>query len=331
MNGAVAGPDPSIHKQEPQADKSRLLADCYEQLVANLHECRLCPRQCRVDRLSGERGFCRAGIQAKVFRFAPHFGEEPPISGRRGSGAIFFSHCTMRCVYCQNHRFSQSDEGKLVSDDELCGLMLRLASAGCHNLNLVTPTQFLPEIIKALGKACRSGFDLPIVYNTSSYERIETVEALDGIVDIYLADAKYADDLVASRYSGTSDYVVSSRAAIEAMWRSVGPLRLNSDGIARRGLIIRHLLLPGHLDSAVRTLEWVASHISTEVAVSLMGQYRPAFEAFRHSGLSRAVSPEEYEEAVRAARSFGFETLFVQQTSAEVEDELFGETMQPSW
>jgi len=311
--------------------RSEERASCVERasdnLSENLRSCKLCPRSCGADRAAGQLGFCRAGSLAKVFRFAPHPGEEPPISGAKGSGTIFFSHCTMMCVYCQNYRFSQRDEGREVRAHELFHAFLSLKQAGCHNVNLVTPSHFLPQILEAMRLALSAGFDLPIVYNTSSYEALEIIAALNGVVDVYLADARYADANLAGEYSKTPDYVARSRDALKAMWRQVGPLVLDENDIAQKGLIIRHLVLPGHLDDTRRVLEWTAAEISTNVAVSLMGQYRPAHEAVRHRTLNRRLSPAEYDEALKVAQSFDFETLFIQPPDSGFPDDLFGERM----
>ena len=284
-----------------------------------------------MNRASGERGYCRAGALARVFRFGPHGGEEPPISGTGGSGTVFFAHCTMSCVFCQNYRFSQQDRGKEVSADELSEVFLSLQTAGCHNLNLVTPTHFLPQILEGLKMAFSGGFGLPIVYNTSSYENVDTIESLEGVVDIYLADARYADERLAREYSGAADYVVRSREALKAMWEHSGQLELDGEGIARKGLIIRHLVLPGHLKDTRRVLEWIAKGISTDVAVSLMGQYRPMHRAYGHRTLGRRLSLKEYDEALRFARSLDFETLFVQRPDSDFPADLLGEKMGSSW
>ena len=236
----------------------------------------------------------------------------------------------MRCIYCQNYRFSQLDEGREMSAHELCEGSLSLQDAGCHNVNLVTPTHFLPQILEALRLALNAGYDLPIVYNTSSYETVDTIESLDGVVDIYLADARYADSVLARNYSGAPDYVARSREALKAMWRQVGPLVLDESGTAQKGLTIRHLILPGHLEDTRRVLEWIAANISTDVAVSLMGQYRPAHNAMRHPTLGRCLSKEEYDQALKIAQSLDFETLFVQPPDSTFPDHLFGERMPSS-
>ncbi len=336
MIEGCAGPFPAAHLMRmthPRNSEERLnrVERALDNLSENLRYCKLCPRACGVDRTAGKRGFCRAATLAKVFRFAPHPGEEPPISGAKGSGTVFFSHCTMKCVYCQNHRFSQLDEGKQMSAHELCEAFLSLQDAGCHNVNLVTPTHFLPQILKALRLALSTGFDLPIVYNTSSYETADTIAALEGVVDIYLADGRYSDSKLAGEYSEAPDYVARSREALRAMWRQVGPLVFDKNDIAQKGLIIRHLVLPGHLVDTRRVLEWIAANISTDVAVSLMGQYRPAHKAVRHPTLGVCLSPAEYDEALKFAQSLDFETLFTQPPDSDFPDDLFGERMRGAW
>ncbi|MBN1592181.1 MAG: radical SAM protein [Candidatus Coatesbacteria bacterium] len=306
----------------------RRIEEALDHLKENDRDCKLCPRACRVNREAGERGFCRAGIRPKVFRHAAHHGEEPPISGTKGSGTVFFSHCTMRCIYCQNHRFSQLDQGRELSSAELCEVFFDLQDQGCHNINLVTPTQFMPWILEALNLAYGAGLSLPIVYNTSSYETTGLIETLEGIIDIYLADIRYADPVLAREYSNAPDYVARSREALKAMWHATGPLVLDADGIASRGLIIRHLVLPGHSENTRASLNWIAEGLSTDVAVSLMGQYRPAYKALEHQILSRRITAEEYAAAFEIAQELDFETLFIQPSEAEFPDELFGGRMQ---
>jgi len=298
-----------------------------KRLNEHLRACRLCPRECGVDRMAGELGFCRAGFCAKVFRYGPHFGEEPPLSGSRGSGTVFFSHCTMRCAYCQNHQFSQDGHGKNIQTEQLGEMMLSMQNAGCHNVNLVTATHFLPDVLNALREAYQRGLNLPIVYNTSSYESRETLELLDGIVDIYLADARYSDDKTAAELSEAPDYVSVSREALRQMWRQVGPLRLDDDGLAMSGMIIRLLLLPGYEAQTLRNLEWIAKHLSTEVAVSVMGQYRPTRPVADHPILGKRIAEDEYKHIADFARSLNFETLFIQEPDSEFPDNLFGQKM----
>jgi len=266
-----------------------------------LSPCRLCPRECGADRLSGEEGFCRSGAQPKVASWTLHPWEEPPISGARGSGTIFFSGCTGRCLFCQNYPISQLGVGNVVTVERLAEMMAELQQRGAHNVNLVTPTHFVPQILAALSLAVEMGLRLPLVYNSSGYESVEVLRLLDGVVDVWLPDAKYATDDVARRLSGFSRYVEHNRAALREMYRQVGDeLLLDGEGIAQRGLIIRHLVLPGGLAGTREVLHWIASELSPRVHVSLMGQYFPAYRAVGHPLLGRKLTTEEYEDALAA-------------------------------
>ena len=279
-----------------------------------LSPCRLCPRECGADRLSGEEGFCRSGDQPKVASWTLHPWEEPPISGTRGSGTIFFSGCTGRCLFCQNYPISQLGVGNTVSVQQLAEMMLELQDRGCHNINLVTPTHFVPQILAALELAIEGGLRLPLVYNTSGYERVETLRLLEGVVDIYLPDAKYADDETARWLSGFVRYVEANRAALKEMFRQVGDeLILDGEGVARRGLIIRHLVLPNGLAGTQEVLNWIAENLSPRVHISLMDQYFPAYKAVGHPILGRKITAEEYEEALRAFEDAGLERGWMQE------------------
>ena len=285
-----------------------------ERAYAMLSQCRLCPRECGVDRLRGERGFCRAGAEPIVASWNVHPWEEPPISGTRGSGTIFFSGCTGRCLFCQNYPISQLGVGNTVSVQQLAEMMLELQDRGCHNINLVTPTHFVPQILAALERAIEGGLRLPLVYNTSGYERVETLQLLDGVVDIYLPDAKYADDETARRLSGFVRYVEANRAALREMFRQVGDeLVLDGEGIARRGLIVRHLVLPEGLAGTGEVLRWIAENLSPRVHVSLMDQYFPAHKAVGHPVLGRKITAEEYAEALRAFEEAGLTNGWMQE------------------
>ncbi|MCR4406062.1 MAG: radical SAM protein [Anaerolineae bacterium] len=281
--------------------RSGELARRIEAAHALLSPCRLCPRECGVDRLSGEEGFCRSGIQPKVASWTLHPWEEPPISGTRGSGTIFFSGCTGRCLFCQNYPISQLGVGNVVTVERLAEMMAELQQRGAHNINLVTPTHFVPQILAALPRAIEMGLRLPLVYNSSGYESIEVLRLLDGVVDLWLPDAKYADDDIARRLSGFPHYVEDNRAALREMYRQVGDeLLLDDEGLARRGLIIRHMVLPGRLSGTREVLNWIASELSPRVHVSLMAQYFPAYRAVDHPILGRKLTVEEYEEALAA-------------------------------
>jgi len=273
-----------------------------------LKACDLCPRRCGVDRLAGQVGFCRAGAQARVASHNIHRWEEPPISGSRGSGTIFFSYCTARCLFCQNYPISQLGVGEEVTNERLAQMMLTLQRWGCHNINLVTPTHYVPQILAALEIAAARGLRIPLVYNTSGYERVETLRLLDGIVDIYLPDAKYADDAIARRLSGFVDYVTHNRAALLEMARQVGcALQVDAEGIAMRGMVIRHLVLPNGLAGTEEVLRWIAENLSTSAYISLMSQYFPAYRAVGDPELGRSITFDEYDAALEALERLGFE------------------------
>jgi len=284
------------------------LARRVEHAQSILHACTLCPRRCGVNRAQGERGFCQMGAEPMVSAWNSHHGEEPPLSGTRGSGTIFFTGCTARCLFCQNYPISQLHRGNQVTAERLGELMVMLQKRGVHNINFVTPTHFVPQILAALLYAIPQGFSLPLVYNTSGYETLDTLRLLDGIIDIYLPDAKYSDDAVAQELSGFKDYVGHNRAALLEMCRQVGPrLILNEHGIAQRGLIVRHLVLPHRLAGTREVLTWLANNLSRQVYVSLMAQYFPAYRAVGHPLLGRKLTAEEYDEALAALEELGFE------------------------
>lgn len=279
-----------------------------------LQSCTLCPRQCRVNRLRGQTGFCRAGADVRIASWNAHRWEEPVISGSNGSGTIFFTYCTGRCMFCQNYPISQLGSGKDISAERLGGIMLELQKWGCHNINLVTPTHYVPQILTAVESAAARGLVIPLVYNTSGYDMPDTLRLLDGVVDIYLPDSKYADDAVADRLSGYHEYVLHNRLALLEMFRQTGPgLQLDEQGLARRGMIIRHLVLPDDLSQTEAVLRWIASHIGTEVHVSLMSQYFPAWRAVDTPSLGRGITLDEYQAAVDALERLGFENGWQQE------------------
>ncbi len=289
------------------------LRERIEAAYALLEACRLCPRECGVNRLKNDKlGFCRSGLNPVVSSASPHFGEEPPISGSKGSGAIFFANCSLRCVYCQNYPISQMGHGVERTPGELACQMLWLQEQGCHNINLVTPTHFMPQILRALAIARERGFDLPIVYNTSGYETVEALKILDGIVDIYLPDMRYSDNSAAGRYSVAPHYVEINRNALREMYRQVGDLTMDENGIARRGLIIRHLVLPNGIAGTEDIIRFIAGELSTGVYISLMNQYFPTYRALEHPELGRRLKREEYEDAFRSMERYGLENGWVQ-------------------
>jgi putative pyruvate formate lyase activating enzyme len=278
-----------------------------------LEACRVCPRECGVNRLKNDKlGFCRSGLNPVISSVSPHHGEEPPLSGTKGSGTIFLTNCNLRCAYCQNYPISQLGNGTERTPGELACQMVWLQEQGCHNLNLVTPTHFMPQILKALGVARERGFNLPIVYNTSGYESLEALRLLDGIVDIYLPDMRYSDDSVARTYSAAPHYPEINRAAVREMFRQVGNLMLDEDGIATRGLIVRHLVLPNGLSGTEGVMKFLAEEISKDVYISLMSQYFPAYKAHEFSKLSRRITSEEYEEAYHIMQKYGLENGWIQ-------------------
>lgn len=285
-----------------------------EAAAAVLAHCTLCPHRCGVDRLVGKLGLCHSGAVARVASWNRHNWEEPPISGTRGSGTIFFSGCTGACLFCQNYPISQLNHGLDVDAERLASMMLELQRRGCHNINLVSGTHVVPQILAALVVAIPQGFCLPLVYNTSGYESVETLRLLDGVVDIYLPDAKYADDAPARELSGFRRYVEHNRAALQEMCRQVGPgLLLDAEGIAVRGLIVRHLVLPEGLAGSRSVAAWLAASLSPLVHVSIMGQYFPAYKAVGHARLGRRVTGHEYQAAVQAFVDAGLETGWQQE------------------
>ncbi|MBN2372946.1 radical SAM protein [bacterium] len=263
-----------------------------------ISDCRCCPRYCHADREGGKKGMCRAGSKPVIASADAHFGEEPPISGYKGSGTIFFTYCPMKCVYCQNYPFSQLGHGKEKGIEELASLMIYLQEKGCHNINLVTPTHFVPQILFAVRKAMDMGLKIPLVYNTSSYDSIESLSLMEGVVDIYLADLRYADPEKSEKYSGARDYPQASMAAVKEMYRQTGPLELDKEGIASRGLLIRHLVLPNRIAGTKDVFKFIAGDLSKKVPVSLMSQYFPAYLAPDHTGLNRRITRQEYDEAL---------------------------------
>lgn len=278
-----------------------------------LSSCQLCPRNCGKNRLKGEKGFCNSGEEILISSYNAHFGEEPPLVGEYGSGTIFFTNCTLRCVYCQNYPISQLGHGKKVSIEEMAEIMLVLQRRKCHNINLVTPTHFVPQILKSLKIAIKKGLNLPLVYNTSGYESLHTLRLLDKIIDIYLPDARYADNKIAEKYSAAPHYFQVMKEAIKEMYQQVGNLMLDKKNIARSGLIVRHLVLPENLSGTRQIMRFIAQEISPDVYVSLMSQYFPAYLAEQFSPLSRRINHNEYKKALKALQEEGLENGWFQE------------------
>ena len=281
--------------------------------MAALSACRLCPRECGVNRLEGERGFCGAGRLARVAAVSVHHGEEPPISGTRGSGTIFFSHCNMKCLFCQNYPISQYGNGREMDAETLAGEMLRIRGEGVHNVNFVTPTPHVPQMLEAIRLARAKGFDLPVVYNTNGYDAPDTLALLDGVVDIYLPDAKYLSPELADTASATPEYARHNEAALDEMVRQVGFLSAGDDGIATRGVLVRHLVLPGRVEETEAVLAHLSERYGPELPLSLMGQYFPAWRAAATGGFDRKVTRKEYDRAIGAAERLGFRNAFIQE------------------
>lgn len=274
-----------------------------------LEECYLCPRQCRVNRLAGEKGKCHITDQVMVSSYGPHFGEEAPLVGSQGSGTIFFTYCNLRCLFCQNYTISQLGDGNKVGKDELADMMLSLQDKGCHNINVVTPTHVVPYILDALELAASRGLNIPLVYNTGGYDSLETLKLLDGVVDIYMPDMKYSDGKTAEQFSGIKDYPEANRAAIKEMHRQVGDLQINDQGVAQRGLLVRHLVLPNRLAGTEEIVRFLAREISTYTYLNIMAQYRPSYKASTAPLVSRPPAREEFNEAITLAHQHGLHRL----------------------
>jgi putative pyruvate formate lyase activating enzyme len=274
-----------------------------------LAKCEGCAWECRINRLAGQHGVCRTGERARVSSYGPHLGEEDPLRGWRGSGTIFFSSCNMRCQFCQNHEISQTEGGGPVESEELAEIMLELQAMGCHNINLVSPSHVVPQILVAVLLAAQAGLHLPLVYNTGGYDSLHSLKLLDGVVDIYMPDMKYASDRIARSYSKIPHYPQINQAAVLEMYRQVGNLQIDRDGLARRGLLVRHLVLPNDLAGTAEIVRFLAEQVSKDTYLNLMDQYRPAFNARRFTKLSRPLKSEEYRQAVQMAHDVGLQWL----------------------
>jgi putative pyruvate formate lyase activating enzyme len=288
----------------------------FEERIARAKEllksCSLCPRECGVDRTAGGIGVCGAGETAEVSSHNEHHGEEPPISGVRGSGAIFLTHCSLKCCFCQNYPISHLGNGESAPPGRMARMMLSLQRRGCHNINFVTPTHYMPQILESVGIAARDGLRIPIVYNCGGYESLEAVRLLDGVVDIYMPDIKYAEEEPAKKLSSAPNYFERAGAALKEMFRQVGPLRMDDDGIAARGLIVRHLVLPNGYAGTRKALEFIARELSPDVFISLMEQYFPAYNALRMPDMARRITRAEYQEALEAVDEIGLTEGWIQ-------------------
>jgi putative pyruvate formate lyase activating enzyme len=283
----------------------------YPQLL----QCRICPRDCGVNRYE-QRGFCGASASVAINLYQLHFGEEPPISGTRGSGTIFFSHCNLKCVFCQNYTISCEGFGSSLGDDSVIRIMLELQEQGAHNINLVTPTHYTPQLRAIIASARAQGLKIPLLWNSSAYEKVETLKSLNSLVDIYLPDLKYSHGVYAKKYSHAVDYPAVALDAIKEMYSQVGPLSVDADGIAQKGVLVRLLVLPQGLSGTENNLRRLADEIGPDVPVSLMGQYYPAGEAGKYPELGRGVSDDEYQKVLDTASDLGFSSVYVQELSS---------------
>ncbi len=286
-------------------------------LEAQMASCTVCPRECRVNRLEGELGFCHSGYLPIVSSVCAHHGEEPALSGKNGSGTIFFGNCHMRCVYCQNYQISQDwrkQESKQTDCHALAESMLHLQNGlGCHNINLVSPSHFVPQIVRAVQEAIPMGLRIPLVYNTGGYDSLETIRLLEGIIDIYLPDLRYASDEYAEKFSSAPDYVKNARQAIKEMYRQVGDLVLDESDVAQRGVIVRHLVLPNDIAGSRESLTWLAREVSTTVTVSIMSQYLPMYRAVTFPELARKITCAEYQTVLELVDELGLENGWMQE------------------
>ena len=286
-----------------------VLAGKVEEAEEILKECTLCPRECRVDRTAGEKGFCRTGNKPFISSYGAHFGEEKPLVGRRGSGTIFMGNCNLGCIFCQNYSISHLGEGVETSVEKLADIMLSLQNEGCHNINFVTPTHQMPMLLRSLLIASEKGLRLPIVYNCGGYESLHALKLLEGVVDIYMPDFKYADPAMAKKYSKAENYPEAAKAALKEMHRQVGDLLTDKRGIAFRGLLVRHLVLPERIAGTAEVVKFIAEEISKNTYINIMDQYHPCFKAFDHPPLNRRITGKEYTEALDIAIKAGIKRI----------------------
>jgi putative pyruvate formate lyase activating enzyme len=286
-----------------------VLADKVREAEEILKKCTLCPRECQVDRTAGERGFCTTGDKPFISSYGPHFGEEKPLVGRFGSGTIFMGNCNLGCLFCQNYSISHLGEGTEISFEKLADIMLSLQKQGCHNINFVTPTHQMPMILRSLLISSERGLKLPIVYNCGGYESLHAIELLDGVVDIYMPDFKYIEPAMALNYSEAGDYPESAKAAIKEMHRQVGDLVTDQRGIALRGLLVRHLVLPEGIAGTSDVVKFIAEEISRNTYINIMDQYHPCYKAFDNPPLNRRITHQEYADAIQMAEDAGLKRI----------------------
>ncbi len=291
--------------------KSGKLKEIMDILESSVSSCKLCPWYCKTNRKENNSGVCKGGYYPEISSYNLHFGEEPPISGTKGSGTIFFTGCQLRCVYCQNYPISQLRNGKQIDFEELSNIMLELQKMGAHNINLVTPTPWIFQIVKSLYLAVGKGLKIPLVWNTSGYEDVNTLKLLRGVIDIYLTDIKYSDDKIAKRLSRANNYFEITKKAVKEMFKQVGNL-IMENGIAKKGLIIRHLVLPNNLSGSIEILKFIRDEISKDVYISLMSQYFPAYKASEIPSLSKRITEKEYGKIVDTLYQYGLTNGWIQ-------------------
>ncbi len=292
-----------------ETHRKGLLKKKREEAFRRIRSCVLCPRRCKVDRPAGETGLCKTGALAVVSSYSPHFGEEAPLVGRRGSGTLFFTHCNLLCNFCQNYDISHEGRGEAVSSKDLAAMMLELQRMGCHNINFVTPTHVVPQILEALEWAVEEGLSIPLVYNSGGYDSLSTLKLLEGVIDIYMPDFKFWDPDIAQRTCRAPDYPEVAQKALVEMHRQVGDLFIDDEGLARRGLLVRHLVLPHGLAGTREVMAFIAERVSANTYVNIMPQYRPCGRAAEVPELSGALSTRDFKAALEAARKAGIHRL----------------------
>ena len=289
-------------------------------MIKQLDKCEICPRKCKVNRNNNQIGWCKSTDRVKIGLYSTHNFEEPCISGDKGSGTVFFSNCTMNCIFCQNYEISQLGKGKEISIEELSNIFIMQQEKGVHNINLVTPTSYVYQIIEAIKIAKAKGLNIPIVYNTNGYENIETIKALNGYVDVYLPDLKYAEEKLATEYSGAKNYFEVATKAIKEMIKQVGKIKLNEDGIIQKGVIIRHLVLPNHIENSKKVLLWIKQNLPNDIYVSIMAQYFPTYKAKENQELNRKLTKKEWKQIEKYVEEIDIENGFIQELGDHEEE-----------
>lgn len=286
-----------------------MLPEKITEAEAILKRCELCPRRCHVDRTSGERGFCKTGDKPFIASWGPHYGEEKPLVGRHGSGTVFFGNCNLGCIFCQNYSISHLGEGQEISFEKLSSIMIELQQMGCHNINMVTPTHQVPMMLRALELAKAKGLSIPIVYNCGGYESLHVIKLLEGLIDIYMPDFKYSDPQMSLKYSDAADYPEIAKTVIKEMYRQVGDLKIYDTGVAVRGLLVRHLVLPEGIAGTAGVVKFISGEISKNTYINIMDQYHPCFRAFDMPPLNRRITDKEYRDAIQLALDAGLKRI----------------------